>query len=189
MRKPNLSEEVGAPRPRLAAGAALLPSLLPLLFIGSFSRPGHSMETPVPRYSDGDVGDGSSLVRYAAQPDVVLSQERDLYYANTLLGEGASELAETLLGSRRVMILAPELRALASCLYFGLTNLAGKMVMVSRLAFRALLNLRAGRRVRRMLLVSLPVTPCSQQYARGTMRVPTATVVALHQHINRRLRV
>lgn len=66
------------------------------------------------------------LLRYAAQPDVVLSQERDLYYANTLLGEGTSELAETLLGARRVMILAPELRALASCLYFGLTNLAGE---------------------------------------------------------------
>lgn len=67
-----------------------------------------------------------ALLRYAAQPDVVLSRERDLYYANTLLGEGTSELAETLLGSRRVMILAPELRALASCLYFVLTNLAGK---------------------------------------------------------------
>lgn len=66
------------------------------------------------------------LLRYAAQPDVVLSQERDLFYANTLLGEGTSELAETLLGARRVMILAPELRALASCLYFGLTNLAGE---------------------------------------------------------------
>ncbi|CAM9387000.1 unnamed protein product [Ectocarpus fasciculatus] len=69
------------------------------------------------------------LLRYAAQPDVVLSQERDLYYANTLLGEGTSELAETLLGARRVMILAPELRALASCLYFGLTNLAGKQTL------------------------------------------------------------
>ncbi|CAN0231491.1 unnamed protein product [Ectocarpus sp. 12 AP-2014] len=69
------------------------------------------------------------LRRYAAQPDVVLSQERDLYYANTLLGEGTSELAETLLGARRVMILAPELRALASCLYFGLTNLEGKQTL------------------------------------------------------------
>ncbi|CAM9419136.1 unnamed protein product, partial [Scytosiphon promiscuus] len=70
-----------------------------------------------------------SLLRYAAQPDVVLSQERDLYYASTLLAEGTSELAETLLGSRRVMILAPELRALASCLYFVLTNLAGKQTL------------------------------------------------------------
>lgn len=77
----------------------------------------------------GDAVRPSSVLRYAAQPDIVLSHERDLYYANTLLGEGASELAETLLGSRRVMILAPELRALASCLYFGLTNLAGEMLM------------------------------------------------------------
>eukprot|EP00903_Cladosiphon_okamuranus_P019119 g17591.t1 len=88
------------------------------------------METPGPSIeSDGVNAPGSSVLRYAAQPDVVLSQERDLYYANTLLGEGASELAETLLGSRRVMILAPELRALASCLYFGLTNLAGKQTL------------------------------------------------------------
>ena len=92
------------------------------------------MEALNPSVPDGDPAHGSSLLRYAAQPDVVLSQERDLYYANTLLGEGASELAETLLGSRRVMILAPELKALASCLYFGLTNLAGKTMMMSKLA-------------------------------------------------------
>ncbi|CAM9686583.1 unnamed protein product, partial [Laminaria digitata] len=67
----------------------------------------------------------AGVLRYAAQPDVVLSQERDLYYAETLLGESASELAETLLGSRRAVILGPELKALASCLYFGLTNFAG----------------------------------------------------------------
>ena len=92
------------------------------------------MEALNPSVPDGDPAHGSSLLRYAAQPDVVLSQERDLYYASTLLGEGASELAETLLGSRRVMILAPELKALASCLYFGLTNLAGKTMMMSKLA-------------------------------------------------------
>ncbi|CAM9541887.1 unnamed protein product, partial [Hapterophycus canaliculatus] len=74
-------------------------------------------------------GGAPSRLRFAAQPDVVLSQERDLYYATTLLGEGTSELAEALLGSRRVMILAPELRALASCLYFVLTNLAGKQTL------------------------------------------------------------
>lgn len=67
-------------------------------------------------------GDG---LRHAAQPDVVLSQERDLYYADTLLGENASELLETLLGSRRATLLAPELKAVSSCLYFGLTNFAG----------------------------------------------------------------
>lgn len=75
-------------------------------------------------------GDGpttTAVLRYAAQPDVVLSQERDLYYAETLLGESASELAETLLGSRRAVILGPELKALASCLYFGLTNFAGEL--------------------------------------------------------------
>lgn len=78
-------------------------------------------------------GDGptASVVRYAAQPDVVLSQERDLYYAETLLGESASELAETLLGSRRAVILGPELKALASCLYFGLTHFAGEWVRIS----------------------------------------------------------
>lgn len=70
----------------------------------------------------------TAAVRYAAQPDVVLSQERDSYYAETLLGESASELAETLLGSRRAVILGPELKALASCLYFGLTNFAGELV-------------------------------------------------------------
>lgn len=85
------------------------------------------MDTSIPGASVGDGRHASSPLRYAAQPDVVLSQERDVYYANTLLGEGAADLAETLLGSRRVMILAPELRALASCLYFGLTNLAGKL--------------------------------------------------------------
>lgn len=65
------------------------------------------------------------LCRHAAQPDIVLSEERDSYYAHTLLAESTSELMETLLGSMRAVILAPELRALASCLYFGLTNLAG----------------------------------------------------------------
>lgn len=110
--------------------------------LGRSSRSAHSMEALDPNESDGDVAHGgSSLFRYAAQPDVVLSQERDLYYANTLLGEGASELAETLLGSRRVMILAPELRALASCLYFGLTNLAGRTVMMFELALFVLLIL------------------------------------------------
>lgn len=84
------------------------------------------MGTPERVSSVGDVGHAPSFLRYAAQPDVVLSQERDLYYANTLLGEGAADLAEALLGPRRAMMLAPELRALASCLYFGLTNLAGK---------------------------------------------------------------
>lgn len=92
------------------------------------------MATSDPGSYAGDAVRGSSLPRYAAQPDVVLSHERDLYYANTLLGEGASELAETLLGSRRVMILAPELRALASLLYFGLTNLAGEIVVVGERA-------------------------------------------------------
>lgn len=78
-------------------------------------------------------GDGptAAVLRYAAQPDVVLSQERDLYYAETLLGESASELAETLLGSRRAVILGPELKALASCLYFGLTNFAGELIRIS----------------------------------------------------------
>lgn len=76
-------------------------------------------------------GTAPSLLRYAAQPDVVLSLERDAYYADTLLGEGASELVETLLGSRRAMILAPELRAVASCLYFGLTNFAGEYLAVA----------------------------------------------------------
>lgn len=68
-----------------------------------------------------------SRLRYAAQPDVVLSQERDAYYAETLLGESASEILEALIGSRRAVILGPELKALASCLYFGLTNFAGDM--------------------------------------------------------------
>lgn len=66
------------------------------------------------------------LYQHAAQPDVVLSQQRDVYYSNSLLGESISELMETFLGSRRTTILAPELKALASCLYFGLTNLAGR---------------------------------------------------------------
>lgn len=65
------------------------------------------------------------LCRYAAQPDIVLSEERDSYYAHTLMAENTSELMETLLGSMRAVILAPELKALASFLYFGLTNLAG----------------------------------------------------------------
>lgn len=81
---------------------------------------------------DSDSGDsnsnsGPSSLLYAAQPDVVLSQERDLYYSNTLLGESTSELFETFLGSRRATILAPELKVLASCLYFGLTNFVGEI--------------------------------------------------------------
>lgn len=69
---------------------------------------------------------GSLFLQYAAQPDVVLSQQRDSYYTETLLGESASELVETLLGSRRAAVLGPELRALASFLYFGLTNFVGE---------------------------------------------------------------
>lgn len=94
---------------------------------GSTGAPGDAFES-----SDKVVAQGSNAItgtplsRYAAQPDVVLSQERDLYYADTLLGESVSELVETLLGSRRAMILAPELKAFASCLYFGLTNFAGE---------------------------------------------------------------
>lgn len=77
--------------------------------------------------SGGAAGAGAaSSVLYAAQPDVVLSQERDAYYADTLLGESTSELVEALVGPRRAMILAPEMKVLASCLYFGLTNFAGE---------------------------------------------------------------
>lgn len=72
------------------------------------------------------VGSLFRLHQHAAQPDVVLSQDRDAYYADSMIGESAAELMETLLGSRRATILAPELKALASCLYFGLTNFVGK---------------------------------------------------------------
>lgn len=68
-----------------------------------------------------------NLHQHAAQPDVVLSQERDSYYADTLIGESAAELSEALLGSRRATVLAPELKAFASCLYFGLTNFVGEI--------------------------------------------------------------
>lgn len=73
-----------------------------------------------------DAAVAAPFLWHAAQQDVVLSQERDAYYAETLLGESASELVATLLGSRRAIILAPELKALASCLYFGLTNFTGE---------------------------------------------------------------
>lgn len=67
---------------------------------------------------------------YASQPDVVLSEERDSYYSDTLLGESFSELVETFLGSRRTTLLAPEMKALSSCLYYGLTNCIGEQFAV-----------------------------------------------------------
>lgn len=67
---------------------------------------------------------------YASQPDVVLSEERDSYYSDTLLGESFSELVETFLGSRRTTLLAPEMKALSSCLYYGLTSCIGEQFVV-----------------------------------------------------------
>ena len=80
----------------------------------------------------------TTIFRQAAQADVVLSEERDSYYAHTLLGESASELTEALLGSRRATILAPEIRVLASYMYFGLTNLAGDGTAIHPSTYRYL---------------------------------------------------
>lgn len=138
--KPIIPHEISG-EGRLPRTKSETPYFLSSLLVRSLAALDLGMETPDSIFSSGEAvtghgksllanasnaGAAPSLLRYAAQPDVVLSQERDLYYANTLLAEGTSELAETLLGSRRVMILAPELRALASCLYFVLTNLAGE---------------------------------------------------------------
>ncbi|CAM9296499.1 unnamed protein product [Discosporangium mesarthrocarpum] len=66
---------------------------------------------------------------YSAQPDVVLSMDRDAYYAQTLLGDNVTELLEVVIGSRRASILAPELRMLAAGLYYGLTNFSGQQTL------------------------------------------------------------
>lgn len=86
------------------------------------------------------VGSLIRLHQHAAQPDVVLSQDRDSYYADTMIGESAAELMETLLGSRRATILSPELKALASFLYFGLTNFVGKPRNMSKVIENSLLT-------------------------------------------------
>ncbi|CAM9315053.1 unnamed protein product [Phaeothamnion confervicola] len=64
-----------------------------------------------------------------SQPDVVLSMDRDSYYSTTLIADGASELLEGLIGSRRAEILGPEVRLVAMALYHGLTTLAGKQTL------------------------------------------------------------
>lgn len=94
---------------------------------GEGGEPGHP---DFERSQVSDVSDTISvaLAPHASQPDVVLSQERDAYYSETLLGESISDLMETFLGSRRTSILGPELKALASCLYYGLTNCAGELL-------------------------------------------------------------
>ncbi|CAM9622661.1 unnamed protein product [Choristocarpus tenellus] len=66
---------------------------------------------------------------FATQPDVVLSMERDTYYAHTLLGESVSELLEGLIGSRRSSLLGPEIKMLAAGLYYGLTKFSGKQTL------------------------------------------------------------
>jgi Pex2 / Pex12 amino terminal region len=65
----------------------------------------------------------------SGQPDVVLSMDRDDYYAGTLLNESLLELIESYLGVRRTGLLKPEIQLLAGGLYHGLTVASGKQTL------------------------------------------------------------
>eukprot|EP01084_Bolivina_argentea_P181496 313461_1 len=62
----------------------------------------------------------------ASQPDIVLSCERDDFYASTALGGPIEQACEVALGLPRTSQLLPELNALAHLLYYGFTLLGSK---------------------------------------------------------------
>ena len=56
----------------------------------------------------------------ADDPDVVLSFERDSFYANSLVGDALQDVVEALAGHRRAELLLPEIRLLSSLAYYSL---------------------------------------------------------------------
>lgn len=84
--------------------------------------------SPPPQPSPEATPQTSSPYPFAAAPDVIRSHQKDAYFtghlANTL-----TDLHRRLLGARSAHASAPELRAAASLLYFGLTTLPGNRTL------------------------------------------------------------
>ncbi|KHN96448.1 RING-1 like protein [Metarhizium album ARSEF 1941] len=65
---------------------------------------------------------------FAAAPDIVRAHQKDAYFTGHLANT-ITDLYRRLFGARATHSLAPELRALAAVLYFGLTTLPGNRTL------------------------------------------------------------
>lgn len=65
---------------------------------------------------------------YATAPDIIRSHQKDAYFTGTLTNT-LTDLHRRLLGARSAHGLAPELKTLASLLYFSLTTLPGNRTL------------------------------------------------------------
>lgn len=70
----------------------------------------------------------SSPYPFATAPDIIRANQKDLYFTGSLLNT-LTDLHRRLLGARSAHSLAPELRTLASLLYFSLTTLPGNRTL------------------------------------------------------------
>lgn len=65
---------------------------------------------------------------FAAAPDIIRAHQKDAYFTGHLTNT-LSDLHRRLLGARSTHALGPELRTLASLLYFSLTTLPGNRTL------------------------------------------------------------